>query len=251
MVSLPSHATHECYFVDDYEGNVITTCIVHDNEGDGNGNNGGGDGFGYQEWCVLDDSCRSGGDSDDNDYVPPSCSAFLKAQMRDIRSNIPSCVGDPGPNFDTIAWTEEQGLTLWEWLNAPINLLYNGIWVDTGPALELLAGLLASNNSDMIAAYGPFADMLYTTCQNNHPISTKGGMNDLVDCISVAYYLLDNYAPGTAVLTEILNFLAGTNFDATDYNSSWAGQFSTDVTYHFSCHEIYQAWEEEDCSGTF
>lgn len=191
-----------------------------------------------------------GCDSSNDDYGDyESCDSYDRSSLRTRRSELTNCFGDPGPVFDIDLWIDNVGLTMFEWLNAPVASLYEGIWEDARPAMLILFQTLERNNFDMIAAYQPFATLLYDGCQANYPGGDleSGG---LFNCLRSSYYLLDNYAPDQSMFYQFVNWAVGISLDTTNYDSSWGGRFTRDATNYILCRDVYDEWQEKDCSGS-
>lgn len=220
------------------------------------GYNGGCvDVWGYPDdpWGDWDDwGCQSiGCDSDDGDDggsssnpPPATCSATERVALRLQRSQIPGCIGDPGANFDEVAWLDDDTSGFWYWFTTP---LARG-WDYALPALVVLGETLANNNGDLYAAYAGFSNNLSQACTQLY--NSTQDVDQYDDCMLDAYYILDNYYPGVAIGALFSNWLFGTDLITTDYGDTWGGRFVTDINNHFACHDVYQAWEEEGCTGS-
>ncbi len=204
-----------------------------------------GQGGNYPPGC--DEYGCEGDDSGGNGPDPVSCSVSNRSELRERKANTPGCTGRPGPQFRTDIWRNNEGLTTWEWLNIPLGILYYGVWSNADFALDVLALTLISNNSDMNAAYPIFSRVLYDTSYESFPNDMDNA--NFNQCVRNAYFLLENYPTNQSMPTVFANWLLGTNFDVTDYASSWAGKFTRDVTNYQICKDVYSEWDDNDCSG--
>ena len=201
-------------------------------------------GWGDEGQGCQEIGCDSDGGGGGNSPPPATCSATERVALRLQRSQIPGCIGDPGVNFDEVSWLNNETSGFWHWFTTPIGRTWDYAW----PSLVILGQTLANNNGDLHASYIGFSNNLSQACTQLY--NSTQDVDQYDDCMLDAYYILDNYYPGVAIGALFSNWLFGTDLITIDYGETWGGRFVTDINNHFACHDVYQAWEEEGCTGS-
>jgi hypothetical protein len=240
LVALPSFVQTADAQSDDcpYNGGCVTGWGYPDDPW------GDWDGWGDDDWGCQNIGCES--DDGGGSSSPPTatCSATERVTLRLQRSQIPGCIGDPGANFDEVEWLSNENSGFWHWFTTPLGRTWDYAW----PSLVVLGQTLANNNGNLYAAYTGFSNNLSQACTQLY--NSNQNINQYDDCMLDAYYILDNYYPGVAIGALFSNWLFGTDLITTDYGETWGGRFVTDINNHFACHDVYQAWEDEGCTGS-
>ena len=190
---------------------------------------------GYGGWDA------GGSENDDDDYDLPNCGIGDKDRLRNKKSSLDNCYGDPGDTYDVSSWFQLG--------NIPFDAFHYILQNTFNETIQWFTAQLASTNGNLTMLHDDLFYQLWIDCEEQFAISSW----EIRECRWSVETLARTYYPGT--ITEIfqymLNWLPGPKLDASLLTNNWASSLNNKVQNYQQCHEVFEEWDDLGCSGTF